>query len=71
MMYKRDFLKRTAVKNKDEMTWMQYKNLGNSINKELKVNQKKYYKEKLDECQKDPNKVWKLIDEITGRKNYQ
>jgi hypothetical protein len=70
MMKRRDHLKSLAVKNKDDLLWKQYKELRNSITKKIKIDKKNYYKEKLDECGRNPKKVWKLINKITNRNNH-
>ena len=66
MMYRRDFLKRKAVKNNDEQLWKEYRELRNDITKKIKSDKKKYYTDQLKECGKNPQKVWKFINKVTG-----
>ena len=71
MMYERDHLKKKAVKTKNEAMWYKYRSLRNQITLKIRNNKKRYYQKKLDECGKDPKKMWKCINKITGNNIYK
>ena len=66
MMYERDHLKKKAVNTNNEALWYKYRSLRNQITLKIRNNKKEYYQKKLDECGKDPKKMWKCINKITG-----
>ena len=69
-MYRRDFMKRKAVKNKDPVLFMHYRKLRNEITSELRKKRKTYYSDKLSVCAGNPKHTWKVINELTRTKKH-
>ena len=67
LMYQRDYCKEKAVRCNDDQEWQNYKELRNKITKLMKKGKKKYTTEKIDENKNNPKKLWKVLNELTGR----
>ena len=66
-MRDRDYSHRRAVKTKRTVDWNQYKNLKMFAKNEMKRSKAEYYKELIDKNKGTPDKLWKSINEVTGR----
>ena len=67
LMYQRDFCKDKAAKFNDDEAWEEYKVLRNKITKLIKKGKRKYATDKINENKNDPKKLWKVLNELTGR----
>jgi hypothetical protein len=70
-MYERDYVKKRAVKTKDHELWNYYRKLRNEINDDVKRSKQKYATGKLNDCHGNTKKMWKVLDELTGRKTIK
>jgi hypothetical protein len=66
-MYKRDFIKKKAVKLKDKDLWNEYVYLRNMVTQAIKQGKKDYAIAKVSECQNNCGKMWKVLNRLTGR----
>lgn len=72
LMYKRDYYKKKAISaDNSAQLWQLYKETRNLVNKEVKRAKKTYFKDKVDECNGDSKKLWKVLHQVTGGKNKQ
>ena len=70
MMHNRDFHKKQSIKHDSEYHWRLYQTLRNRVNSEIRKKKSCYFREKLEECNRnDPKNTWKLINSLTGRRN--
>ena len=69
-MYRRDYLKKQAVRHKDCKLWNEYKSVRNGITKQIKAEKKAFYCDKFNECRSDCKKVWKLINSATNSQKF-
>ena len=67
MMYERDNLKKKAVMSKDPHIWSQYTSIRNKITQLLREAKKGFATTKLNEHGNDPRKMWKVLNNLTGR----
>ena len=51
--------------------WNQYKQFRNESNNAIKEAKRKYFKDNLDANKKDPQKTWKLVNELTSSKQTE
>lgn len=66
---KRDQLYKQWIAQRENKTAeKEYKLFRNKVNKKIIWAKNQYYKKKLDECEKDARKTWKVINEILGKK---
>ena len=66
LMYKRDYLKRQAVKLKDNELYSQYRRLRNEVTNKIRQAQKHYYEREITENRGNPSKLWKVISKIAN-----
>jgi hypothetical protein len=67
MMYERDYLKRKAIFCKDPHVWSQYTSIRNKITQMLRDAKSRYATTKLNEHSNDSRKMWKILNNLTGR----
>ena len=66
---KKEKLKRKArLKNTTE-AWEAYTNYRNTYNRVVRQAKFKYYNDLLEKHQKNPKKLWSVVNEVTGRKS--
>lgn len=66
---KRDHLHKLWLKQgKSKTLEREYKTFRNQTNKKIIWARNEYYKNKLDDCEKDARKTWSVINEILGKK---
>ena len=68
-MRDRDYNHRRAVKTKRVENWNEYKKLKSFVKCEMKQRKAEYYKELIEQNKAKPDKLWKCINEATGRNN--
>ena len=68
-IYNRDFLKKKAVKTGSERIHKAYKEARNELNKLVKNTKPSYYKNALNQCNKNPKEMWKTINKLTNKKS--
>ena len=68
-MRDRDYYHRRAVKTKGAEDWNEYKKLNSFVKCEMKRRKAEYYKELIYQNKAKPDKLWKCINEVTGRNN--
>ena len=61
LIYKRDYLKRTAIKNKNEETWLLYRRAMNNVTEMIKCSKRQYYDNSIHESRHNPTKTWKVL----------
>ena len=61
LIYKRDHLKRKAVKYKSDVLWESYKQIRNSVTELIRSSKKKYYENGIEENHSNPKCVWKVL----------
>ena len=71
LMYKRDSVKRRAVKLKDEDLFGDYKKLRNEVTSKIRQARKAYLERELSENTGKPDKIWKMIGKITKGNKIQ
>ena len=69
MMYKRDYLKKQAIKTGCEVKWNEYRNLRNNITYMIKKGKKKYFQEENLKCKNNPKSTWKLLNKCLNHKS--
>ena len=69
-IYRRDFLKRKAVRKKDPLLFAQYRKMRNEITSEIRKKRSKYYNEKLSACSGNSKQTWKIINDVTKSKKH-
>lgn len=65
MMYRRDYIKRKAVKTGDEKLFDEYKKLRNDVTLKIRQAKKLYFDKELNTHAGNPAKIWKTIGKIT------
>ena len=65
--HKRDFLKKKAAMDGTPLTWDEHKRARNHTNNEIKKVKRKYFTENLKSNISNPQKTWKLINELNSR----
>ena len=71
MLFRRDFLKRKAIKTKEENDWKLYKSSRNAVNIAMRNAKKEYYAMKIANHNKKLKQAWKTINDILGRNRKQ
>lgn len=56
------------LKNRTELTEIRYKNYKNKLTKLLRLEKKKYYRKKLDDCKTNIRATWKTLNSIIGKR---
>ena len=65
LIYKRDHLKRKAVKYKSDVLWESYKQIKNSVTELIRSSKKKYYENCIEENHSNPKCLWKVLKKLT------
>ena len=68
LMKDRDKMKKKAISKKEEKFWIEYRRLRNKVTSENRKFKKKYYSDKLCECQ-SRSQSWKVLKSITTNKS--
>jgi hypothetical protein len=66
MMFRRDYLKKHAVKYRSEANWIKYCKLRNKVNNKLKTCKRNYFVQNL-EANGNTKKTWKLLNNLLNR----
>jgi hypothetical protein len=66
LMYERDFVKRQAVRNKDELLFRKYQELRNEVTSKICAAKKAYYEKELTTNAGKPGRIWKIIGKIVN-----
>ena len=69
MIYRRDYLKRKAIACKDRRLWQDYRSQRNAVTRVMRQRKRNYYDEKINESQSNPNKLWKVLNQLTGKQH--
>ena len=69
MIYRRDYLKRKAIACKDRRLWQDYRSQRNAVTRVIRQRKRNYYDEKINESQSNPNKLWKVLNQLTGKQH--
>ena len=67
MIYRRDYLKRKAIVCKDRRLWQDYRSQRNAVTRVIRQRKRNYYDEKINENQSNPNKLWNVLNQLTGK----
>ena len=67
MIYRRVYLKRKAIARKDRRLWQHYRSQRNAVTRVIRQRKRNYYDEKLNENQSNPDKLWKVLNQLTGK----
>ena len=68
-IYKRNYMKKIAIQENSATAWQRYKQARNEVNNAIKSAKKQYFTHNLEVNKLNPRKTWKLIDDLTSRKN--
>ena len=71
LIYKRDHLKRKAIKYKNEETWLLYKRARNDVTEMIKCSKRQYYENSIQESRHNPTKMWKVLKQLTHGNNRE
>ena len=71
LIYKRDYLKRKAIKYKNEETWLLYKRVRNDVIEMIKCSKRQYYENSIQESRHNPTKMWKVLKQLTHGNNRE
>ena len=63
MMFRRDYLKKHAARNRSEANWTEYCKLRNKVN-ELKTCKRIYFVQNLEASKGNTKKTWKLLNNL-------
>ena len=69
MIYRRDYLKRKAIACKDRRLWQDYRSQRNAVTRVIRQRKRNYYDEKINESQSNPKKLWKVLNQLTGKQH--
>ena len=69
MIYRRDYLKRKAIACNDRRLWQDYRSQRNAVTRVIRQRKRNYYNEKINESQSNPNKLWKVLNKLTGKQH--
>ena len=67
-MYRRDFLHKRAVTLKDESAWEEYKNLRNTVNREVNITKINYYDNVVTLNRNELKILWRKINDLVREK---
>ena len=67
-MHACNILKLKAVRSKNAKDWLNFKKCRNAVNNEIKQAKEQYYKNALQDNERDPRKTWQIINELTSGK---
>ena len=62
-------MKKIAIQENSATAWQRYKQARNEVNNAIKSAKKQYFTHNLEVNKLNPRKTWKLIDDLTSRKN--
>ena len=65
LMYKRDHLKRKAIKLKDESLWLLYKQTRNCITNSIRSSKRRYYETCINRNKGNVKNLWKVLRQLT------
>ena len=65
LIYKRDYLKRKAIKNTNEETWLLYRRARKNVTEMIKCSKRQYYENSIHESRHNPTKMWKVLKQLT------
>ena len=68
-MRDRDFHHSKAIKTKSSHHWKMYKKLRLYVNKQVRKCKSDYYQDLILKNKGNPTKLWKTLNDVTGRKN--
>ena len=68
MMFRRDYLKKHAAKNRSEANWTEYCKLRNKVNNKLKTCKINYFVQNLEASKGYAKKTWKLLNNLLNKK---
>jgi hypothetical protein len=66
-IHDRDFLKKQAVKSGSKFTHEAYKKARNEVVKIVKNAKANYYMQEFSNCEANPKKMWKKVNNLTNR----
>jgi hypothetical protein len=69
MMYRRDYLKKKAVKIKCPGIWNEYRKLRNEITHKIRKSKQEYFHSESQQCKNNPKSIWKLLNKVLNNKN--
>ena len=61
-MFRRDALKKRAVKNNSPTNWKAYRKLKNELDRTIKKTKRDYFINKINEDRKDIKNTWKVLN---------
>ena len=67
MIFRRDYLKKRAVKNRSDTNWREYCNMRNKVNYKLKASKRKFFINNLDANKGNTRKTWKLLNSLLNK----
>ena len=65
----RNYMKKIAIQENSATAWQRYKQARNEVNNAIKSAKKQYFTHNFEVNKLNPRKTWKLIDDLTSRKN--
>ena len=65
LINKRDYLKRKAIKYKNEETWLLYRHARNDVTEKIKCSKRQYYENSIQESRQNPTKIWTMLKQLT------
>ena len=68
LMCRRDFLHKRAFTLKDESAWEEYKNMRNTINREVNVTKRNYYDNAVALNRNEPKILWRKTNDLVRAK---
>ena len=68
LMYRRDFLHKRAVTLKDESAWEEYKNMRNTVNREVNITKRNYYDNLVTLSRNEPTILLRKINDLVREK---
>ena len=66
-MHRRDVLKIKAIRSNDTQDWLSFKKMRNFVNSEIFYAKQAYFKNSFNDNKDNPNKTWKIINELTSK----
>ena len=71
LIYERNYVKKCAVKTKNDALWKKYRMLRNKVTSDTREAKRKYFDEKINECGNNVHKLWKCLNKIAGNKSFK
>ena len=71
LIYKRDYLKRKAIKYKNEETCFLHRRVRNDVTVMIKCSKRQYYENSIQESRHNPTQMWKVLKQLTHRNNRE